>query len=80
MKKLLLSLLLVSVLVSAACAEYVSGYTRSNGTYVGGYTRSDANSTVQDNFSYKGNINPSTGDTGTNYYRHSPSSAYYIGN
>jgi hypothetical protein len=46
--------------------QYVHGYYRSNGTYVRPYYRSSPNGTVQDNFSYRGNINPYTGKVGTN--------------
>ena len=59
-------------------AEYVQGYTRSDGTWVNGYFRNDANGTVRDNYTYRGNQNPYTGQTGTNYYRNSPSSEYYV--
>jgi hypothetical protein len=59
--------------------QYVHGYTRSNGTYVQGYMRSSPNGTVQDNFSYKGNIDPYTGNVGTNYYRHNSTSQYFDG-
>ena len=72
-----LAILLTSFCAPAAWAERVSGYYRSNGTYVQSYDRSDRNDTVQDNYSYKGNYNPYTGQTGTNYYRNSPSSEYY---
>ncbi len=78
-KKLLLILVLLLVTASMCYAERVSGYYRSNGTYVNGYNRSDANGTVQDNYSYKGNYNSYTGKTGSNYYRHSRSSQYYQG-
>ena len=79
MKKLIALLLAISFLLTTtlAYAEYVRGYYRSNGTYVQGYNRSDRNATVRDNYSYKGNVNPYTGKTGTNYYRNSPSSEYY---
>lgn len=70
----------VSLISMAASAdEYVNGYTRSNGTYVQGYYRSSPNGTVQDNYSYKGNSNPYTGQSGTNYYRHDTTSPYYRG-
>ena len=65
--------------VTAFADEYVNGYSRSDGTYVPGYYRSSPNSTVQDNFTYKGNTNPYTGTTGTNKYYSSPSSEYYNG-
>ena len=37
---------------------YVSGYYRKNGTYVQPHYRSAPNSSVRDNWSYKGNTNP----------------------
>mgnify|MGYP006899625912 FL=1 len=74
--KILLST--VVLLVSfGSIAEYVSGYTKSNGTYVQPYYRSDRNSTVKDNYSYYGNTNPYTSKVGTNKYYDSPSSDYY---
>ena len=77
MKKLLLAVLAVVMMCSFAYADWVNGYTKSNGTYVSGYNRSSPNSTVQDNYSYKGNTNPYTGQQGTNYNRDNPTSAYY---
>jgi hypothetical protein len=77
MKKIL-SFLLISLLVAGtAYAEYVRGHTKRDGTYVSGYNRSSSNNTVRDNYSYAGNTNPYTGQTGSNYYRNSPSSDYY---
>ena len=70
--------LVLSLLVSfASIAEYVSGYTKSNGTYVQPYYRSDRNNTVKDNYSYYGNTNPYTSKVGTNKYYDNPSSDYY---
>jgi hypothetical protein len=77
MKKLLLAVLAVALMATLAFAGQVRGYTRSNGTYVNSYQRSSPNSTVQDNYSYKGNSNPYTGAVGTNRYTSSPSSQYY---
>ena len=53
----------------AACngSTWVSGYWR-NGSYVSGHMRSCPNSTVYDNYSYKGNTNPYTGSIGRNSY------------
>lgn len=45
--------------------HYTSGYFRSNGTYVSGYHATNPNSTHNDNFSTRGNINPYTGQPGT---------------
>ena len=72
-----LAILLVFSFISSAFAAWVSGYTRSDGTYVSCYYRSSPNSTVRDNYSYKGNLNPYTGKSGTSYYRTSPTSGYY---
>ncbi len=78
MKKLLLTILLLLIFVSTSFAQtWVNGYTRKDGTYVEGYSRSEPNDTVQDNYSYKGNSNPFTGETGSNYYRNNSSSEYY---
>jgi hypothetical protein len=43
----------------------VDGYYKSNGTYVEPHIRTAPNSTVKDNFSFYGNLNPSTGQIGT---------------
>ena len=79
MKQFFLVTLILLSTATAASAEYVSGYTKSNGTYVNGYNRSDANNTVRDNYSYQGNTNPYTGSVGTNNYQHDTTSQYYNG-
>jgi hypothetical protein len=60
---------LASLLALTAAAQaadtYVRGYTRSNGTYVEPHMRSAPDSTVNNNYSTQGNINPYTGDAGT---------------
>lgn len=65
MKRTLLALALLSLLVASAHAEYVNGYTRSNGTYVQGYNRTSADSSLYNNYSTRGNTNPYTGQAGT---------------
>ncbi len=77
MRKILVGFLILLLLVSSAFAGYVRGYYRSDGTYVRGYYRTDPNYTVRDNYSYKGNYNPHTGNYGTNYYRNNKTSEYY---
>ena len=77
MKKILLVLLIAIFTTSLAFAGNVKGYYRSNGTYVQPYQRSSPNYTVRDNYSYKGNYNPNTGQQGTNYNRNNPTSGYY---
>ena len=67
MRKLLLAALLSIAAFSSAFAAdvYVRGYTRSDGTYVAPHYRSSPNSTRNDNWSTRGNINPHTGRLGT---------------
>jgi hypothetical protein len=82
MKKLLLSAFSLFALSAASLANaqvHVDGYYRNNGTYVAPHYRSAPNSTVTDNYSFKGNTNPYTGSVGTNTYPNSPSSPYYSG-
>lgn len=82
MVKKLFSWVFLFLVLFTACASFagsVRGYYRKNGTYVQPYQRSNSNSTVRDNYSYKGNVNPSTGKVGTNYYRDDPTSEYYGG-
>jgi len=72
-------LLAAGIAGSAFAQEYVQGYYRRDGTYVQGYYRSSPNDTVQDNYSFKGNVNPYTGKTGTDEYTHDRTSPYYSG-
>jgi hypothetical protein len=71
MKRLLLILLIIYV-----GAVYVKGYRKKDGTYVKGYYRTKANKTVRDNYSFKGNVNPYTGEVGRNFYSRDNSSVY----
>jgi len=76
-KVIVLILLLLVTLPTFSLAVHVKGYTKKDGTVVQPYERSDPNDTVTDNYSFKGNINPYTGEEGHNYYRNNPSSPYY---
>ena len=64
MKQVLTVLTLLALLTGSAYAEYVNGYTRSNGTYVQGYNRTSADSSMYNNYSTRGNTNPYTGQRG----------------
>jgi hypothetical protein len=44
--------------------QYVSGYTRHDGTYVHPYYRSSPDSSTFNNYSTRGNTNPYTGERG----------------
>lgn len=65
MKVVLALTTLLLVTTSTFAAEYVRGYTKSNGTYVEGYTRSSPDSSYNNNYGVKGNTNPNTGSQGT---------------
>jgi hypothetical protein len=81
MKKVMLMIvafcLVFTMFSNNALADSVRGYYRSNGTYVAPSYRSHPNHTVTDNYSFKGNTNPYTGQEGHNYYRHNQTSPYY---
>jgi hypothetical protein len=73
MKKLIFSILVLFPLFICVGASaqtnpsvtYVDGYVRSNGTYVPGHYKTMSNSTINDNFTTKPNVNPYTGKKGT---------------
>ena len=76
MKKLIFAVCLVAVATVAQADQYVNGYTRQDGTYVNGYTRSTPDSSYNNNFSTRGNVNPYTGSYGSSsptYNDRSPS-------
>jgi hypothetical protein len=51
---------------SSSVGEHaVSGYTTSRGTYVAPHYQTNPNSTRNDNYSTRGNVNPHTGEAGT---------------
>jgi hypothetical protein len=59
--------LLVFVVSGSAMAQgtYVPGYHRDNGTYVQPHYRSNPSRNPYDNWSAQGNVNPHTGEAGT---------------
>jgi hypothetical protein len=58
--------LLISLAVPALAGDvYVQGYTRSDGTYVAPYHRTSPDSSLFNNYSTQGNVNPYTGQMGT---------------
>ena len=66
MRKLILALVATVLFAPAVSAQvHVNGYTRSDGTYVAPHYRSSPNSTVNDNWSTRPNVNPYTGAAGT---------------
>lgn len=69
MKKIFLIALTLTVATPAFAQEYTHGYTRRDGTEVQGYMHSTPNGIAEDNYSYKGNVNPYTGSVGTHTER-----------
>jgi len=86
MKKLFI-LLIVLLSIYNYSQVSVRGYYRKNGTYVQPHMRTAPNSTVTDNYSYRGNYNPNTEyntsssnnsqSTTYNYYNNSSSTSNY---
>ena len=67
-----LASLAIGFVVSLAAAApafagdvYVQGYTRKDGTYVQPHYRTAPDSTINNNWSTQGNVNPYTGQAGT---------------
>src|SRR5436190_11818592 len=68
MRAFLIGALVALLAAPAAFAQsdhYVSGYTRKDGTYVAPHYQTNPNSTRNDNYSTRGNVNPYTGQSGT---------------
>jgi hypothetical protein len=55
---------------SSSSSHSVSGYTKKNGTRVAPHRQTNPDHTQRNNYSTKGNVNPSTGKTGTRNATH----------
>ena len=66
MEKIIIYIFILLVVSAPAFSKdvYVNGYTRGDGTHVQGHYRSAPDSTVNNNFSTEGNVNPYTGKDG----------------
>lgn len=73
MKRLLAMTILGMVISQVHADTWVNGYTRSDGTYVQGHHRSSPNQYRYDNYSTQGNVNPWTGQGGTQNIYGNPS-------
>lgn len=71
--KNVLILAVLSVVGVAHADTYVNGYYRSNGTYVQPHYRTDSNSTINDNYTTRPNVNPYNGNVGTRQPEYSSS-------
>lgn len=52
----------------AEADQFVNGYVTKNGTYVAPHYRSNSDGYSENNYSYKGNVNPYNGTRGSNSY------------
>jgi hypothetical protein len=50
---------------SSSSSHAVGGYTKKNGTQVAPHRQTDPDGTQRNNYSTRGNVNPSTGKVGT---------------
>lgn len=71
-------LVLLSLAALPAFAAQVDGYTRRDGTYVAPHQRTNPDSSRLNNYSTEGNVNPYTGQAGTEsrYPAYNPPPAY----
>lgn len=65
MKRLTFALALVAFAAPASSQIYHRGYVRQDGTYVAPHYQSRPDSSVSNNWSSQGNVNPYTGQPGT---------------
>lgn len=63
--KLMIALSIVSIPCIGQASDFVNGYTRRDGTYVQPHFRSERDGNPYNNYSTQGNINPYTGQVGT---------------
>lgn len=55
---------------ASSSSHSVRGYTTKRGTYVAPHRQTDPDHTQRNNYSTKGNVNPSNGKVGTKYAKH----------
>ena len=57
--------IVITTFANIALADtYVGGHFRKNGTYVSPYRKTTSDSSLRNNYSTKGNVNPHTGKKG----------------
>lgn len=60
-----ITIMIVLFSITVYADTWVNGYMKSNGTYVSGHYQSSPDSTINNNWSTRGNVNPYTGRIGT---------------
>ena len=74
LRKVMLAGVLSLTVVSPALADtFVNGHFRRDGTYIESHYRSNPDGNFSNNWSTQGNVNPYTGQSGTQQY---PSQAF----
>lgn len=81
MNRILLLAAMLAVIPTAGNAQrqvHVDAHTRSDGTYVPSHMRTAPNTTRNDNWTTRGNVNPHTHEAGTRPrdYGSNPTSSY----
>lgn len=75
--KSIIAIALLALSAQAVADEYVNGYVKKDGTYVAPHMRSSPNNSQHDNYNTKGNVNPYTGQQGTQTDNHAPKPTPY---
>lgn len=65
MKRIIALALAAAFAAPALADQYVKGYTRSDGTYVAPHFRSSPDGQQWNNYNTQGNVNPYTGQQGS---------------
>ncbi len=74
---LILTFVLTIVTASAQAPKYQKGYYKKNGTYVTGHYKTTSDRTNHNNYSTRGNTNPTTGKKGYRAKDYSPQANNY---
>lgn len=74
--KAIIAIVALAASSMAFADQYVRPHVTKDGTYVEGYHRSSPNNNRYDNYSSQGNINPYTGQRGTERNEYSNPPAY----
>lgn len=76
MKKAIFFIAGCAIFAGAMAQTYVKPHVRKDGTYVEGHVRSAPNNTQLDNYGTRGNVNPYTGQQGTQQPNYFPQPTY----
>lgn len=74
MRKTIIFIAGCAIVAGATAQTYVKPHVRKDGTYVEGHVRSAPNNSNLDNYGTRGNVNPYTGQAGTQQPNYTPPS------